>query len=383
VRGFLLDKLRLPGTDPGALLRRLDHETDVSARRALILALSEFPAEEIPAASRRSLAERLMATYCDDPDPGLHSAADCLLRRWGHEKELRAQDQALASRDPQGPRRWYVNRQGHTLAVVSSPGFTWLGSPGTEPGRNDLNELLRCRPIPRAFAIATREVTHDQYLESDKSRGVPGEPRKAFGPDRPPGKVMWYEAAKYCNWLSEKEGIPKDQWCYLPNRHGQYAEGMGMPADYLERTGYRLPTDAEWEYACRAGAWTSRPYGHAPELLGRYAWHAANARSSPQPVARLLPNDLGLFDMLGNVSEWTDDPLVELVPDPLSAARTYHLSRSGPRVVRNAHLMILRGGDYLTPAGDQRSAAVPHALPPWLRYERMGFRIVRTIRASP
>src|SRR5262249_7361829 len=78
VRSFLLERLELPGTDPEALWRRLGQERDVSARRVLILGLSG-----LPAARRGAAAERLLADYRDDPDPGIHSAADWLLRRWG------------------------------------------------------------------------------------------------------------------------------------------------------------------------------------------------------------------------------------------------------------------------------------------------------------
>ena len=82
---------------------------------------------------------------------------------------------------------------------------------------------------------------------------------------------------------------------------------MSIPADVLERTGYRLPTAAEWEYACRAGAVTSRYYGHSPGLLDGYAWYENNSQDHAWACGSLRPNDLGLFDMLGNTIEWFHD----------------------------------------------------------------------------
>ena len=92
-----------------------------------------------------------------------------------------------------------------------------------------------------------------------------------------------------------------------PQRGGAYAEGMSIPADVLQRTGYRLPTEAEWEYACRAGAVTSRYYGNSIDLIDAYAWYQANSNEHAWPCGSLLPNDLGLFDMLGNAIEWCHD----------------------------------------------------------------------------
>jgi formylglycine-generating enzyme required for sulfatase activity len=116
--------------------------------------------------------------------------------------------------------------------------------------------------------------------------------------------MNWYEAAAYCDWLSEEEGLPK---CYLPNQSGSYGEGMTIPADFLKRTGYRLPTEAEWEYACRSGTITSRYYGFSTDLLGKHAWYRGNSQEHAHPGGSLLPNELGLFDMLGNVWEWVQD----------------------------------------------------------------------------
>jgi eukaryotic-like serine/threonine-protein kinase len=114
----------------------------------------------------------------------------------------------------------------------------------------------------------------------------------------------WYEAAAYCNALSRRENLEE---CYAPNSEGEFAEGMTCAADFLDRPGYRLPTEAEWEYACRAGAVTSRYYGGSVALLEQYAWYNLNSRVRAWPCGQLQPNDLGLFDMLGNLFEWCQD----------------------------------------------------------------------------
>src|SRR5262249_50101790 len=79
---------------------------------------------------------------------------------------------------------------------------------------------------------------------------------------------------------------------------------LRLPPGYLKRTGYRLPTEAEWEYACRAGSLASRYYGSATDMLNHHGWHVLNAQEQPRPVGQKKPNGLGLFDTLGNVAEW-------------------------------------------------------------------------------
>ncbi len=114
--------------------------------------------------------------------------------------------------------------------------------------------------------------------------------------------TSWYQAAAYCNWLSKEEGIAEDQWCY--EIKGQVTK---LKENYLSLTGYRLPTEAEMEYATRAGALTSRYYGETEELLPKYAWYQKNSQERTWPVGSLKPNDLGLFDVQGNVFTWCQE----------------------------------------------------------------------------
>ncbi len=313
-RSYLLEQAGLLRVDPRLLVQRLEQETDVSARRALILSLGEYPAEQLPDEFRQPLTRKLLDWYRDDPDPGLHAAIDWLLRSgregprprpldWGQAKQLRQMDEERKQRDPDGPRRWYVNGQGQTLVLVPGPVEFRMGSPPSEPGRGDDEETPHLEKINRSFALACKPVTVEQFQRFLKDRPeVKHDHVKRYSPD-PEGPIVnvtWFEAAQYCNWLSAKEGIPRQEWCY-PEK---IDEGTKLDPDYLKRTGYRLPTEAEWEYGCRAGALTSRCYGSSLELLQRYAWHLKNSDDRAWPVGQKRPNDLGLFDVHGSVWNW-------------------------------------------------------------------------------
>jgi formylglycine-generating enzyme required for sulfatase activity len=146
---------------------------------------------------------------------------------------------------------------------------------------------------------------------------------------------------------------------------------MSLPQGYLAQTGYRLPTEAEWEYVCRAGAVTSRPYGSVDALLGRYATHNRNSGDRAARVGSLKPNDLGMFDMLGNAWEWCHDAHL---PYPADSAED--VEQPGP--IYAAQPRALRGGSYFSAASELRAA---HRIewPPHKSFGQAGFRVARTM----
>jgi formylglycine-generating enzyme required for sulfatase activity len=356
VRSYLIHRLSPLGADPRALVQRLETEKEVSIRRALLLCLGEFGPKAFPPAQRQRLLPQLLDLYRTHPDPGLHGAVAWLVQQWGWQKKLAAIDQELATGKVAGGRKWYVNRQGQTMVIVEGPADFLMGSPRTEAGREGgaegRVEMRHKKRIPRSFALAAHEVTVEQFRRFRKDHRY--NPEYARTPDSPVNLVTWYEAAEYCNWLSKREGIAEDQWCYAPNAEGKFAEGMRVRPNYLRLRGYRLPSEAEWEYACRAGAVTSRYYGEAEELLEKYAWYAKNSLNRRLlPGATFKPNDWGLFDMLGNALEWCQDPILYYRPgisNKASEDREYYQD------ITDRNSRVLRGGAFTVLAVFVRSA---------------------------
>ena len=271
-----------------------------------------------------------------------------------------------------------MNSQGQTFAVIEGPVEFHMGSPPTELDR-DIDETPRRVVIPRRFAIAAKEVTVEQYqrfVETNPQFGLDPSDLARYSPDGagPMIGVSWYGAVAYCNWLSEQENLSEDQWCYLPNEAGAYDEGMSIPGNVLERTGYRLPTEAEWEFTCRSGAVTSRYFGLSIELLGKYAWYQANSKDHAWMCGSLFSNDLGLFDMLRNTYEWCQD--------------SWNVSKPGKKGICNDVINIyesiiernprlLRGGSFNVRPALVRSAFRYWFLPSY-RSINYGFRLART-----
>jgi formylglycine-generating enzyme required for sulfatase activity len=254
---------------------------------------------------------------------------------------------------------WYVNGQGQTFAVIPAPGTFEIGSRPDQKGKAGQFENLRRVQINYPFAVAMKLVT---VADFKKARPNFERRLKEFspGPDTPINAVSWFEAAGYCNWLSEQEKIPKEQWCYEPNAKGDYAEGMRIKPNYLALSGYRLPLEAEWEYACRAGTVTAWPHGSDGAFVVYYAWDNVNAMNTMHPVGALKPNGLGLFDINGNAWQWCQDSVFADGPGNQTKYR-------------------LRGGSFLNGPGSVQSEA-RFLYEPGLHVNNNGFRVARTIR---
>ncbi len=171
--------------------------------------------------------------------------------------------------------------------------------------------------ITRPFLMHATPVTQAQW------ETITGDNPSYENPDHPVEHVSWFDAIRYCNALSRAEGL----------KEAYVIEGSSVRWKGLDALGYRLPTEAEWEYACRAGTSGDR---HGD--LDAVAWWKGNSGLMVHPVGQKLPNPWGFFDMLGNVTEWCWDAWA---PYPRGAAA----DPVGPALSRN-EMHVARGGGY-------------------------------------
>ncbi|MFB0536326.1 MAG: formylglycine-generating enzyme family protein, partial [Anaerolineae bacterium] len=219
--------------------------------------------------------------------------------------------------------------------------------------------------ITRPFYMAKHAVTLEEYDRfCDDTIGI-RRPKDKWGRgNRPVMSVTWYDAVAYCNWLSEKEGLSP---CYS-------GKGKLTQCDF-SANGYRLPTEAEWEYAARGGQ-KSQGYTYAgSDNPDDVAWYRGNSGSQTHPVGQKQPNELGLYDMSGNLWEWcwdwygkdyytssaASDPQGPPAPPTTLSWQLNRVRRSGSwRENSDSLRTTYRSMDYASYIGDN------------------GFRIVRT-----
>jgi formylglycine-generating enzyme required for sulfatase activity len=259
-----------------------------------------------------------------------------------------------------------TNSIGMTLKLIPAGTFL-MGSPegegyGDERPRHEV-------AISRPFYLGIYPVTQGQYARlmgenPSYFAATGGGKAKVAGMDTsrfPVERVSWYDSVQFCNALSRAEGL------------APYYKFQGEQVEIVGGDGFRLPTEAEWEYACRAG--TSTPYGFegGEEELGRYAWFDKNSGGRTHAVGEASANTFGLHDLHGNVWEWVWDGY-----EPDYYRRSPQIDPVCPAPVT---LRVFRGGCWDGGGGFCRSA-LRNVLDPAYRDYSLGFRVARVWSGS-
>jgi len=239
--------------------------------------------------------------------------------------------------------------------MAELPGGTfWMGS-ADDDAMAGKDEKPRHPVTLSPFRIACTTVTRGQWQSVMQDRAL-----SETDAELPVTKVSWDEALRFCNAASQRQGYKP---CYRLTGIGKW---RGWRCDW-SADGYRLPTEAEWEYACRAGTDTRWCFGDDPVDLADYAWFAENSEGHAHPVAQKEPNRWGLYDLHGNVWEWCWDRYGSYNPRPSA-------NRRGPRI--GGPRRVLRGGSFGDAPVYLRSA-FRGADVPLFRLVFIGFRCVR------
>jgi formylglycine-generating enzyme required for sulfatase activity len=263
--------------------------------------------------------------------------------------------QGCQRKAPEGSPKAATEESGNTTTVES--GIEMVQLPGGRfiMGDKDEVDAPPHEVIVAAFYMDKHLVTQDEY-----QRTMGDNPSRWKSDENPVEQVRWSDAVKFCNARSREEGL---QPCY---------DLETWQCDF-EANGYRLPTEAEWEYACRAGAQTAYFFGNDASKLGDYAWFDKNSGGHPQPTGLKRSNPWGLHDMVGNVWQWCND-FYQVDYYSQSPQENPH----GPKEGENK---VVRGGAWKFSGDNCRSGYRYNEAPGYVDvcfgYDIYGFRCVR------
>lgn len=317
-----------------------DEYEDRALRSVALLAALQHADLPLMSTLHDRLTEHLLQIYRDDSDSESHSVCGQLLRKLSC--DVTTEDRALAKRAFDSTRDWYVNEAGQTMVIL-------------RPRHFHVDGYVAPEELTYEFAISSTEVRLDSFREFNQDH-VQEETYQVGDVNLPAVSVLIVQAAKYCNWLNRKEGIPEREWCYPGDSELTVKNCFPLPG-FESKSGYRLPLSVEWEYACRAGSTTSRFFGENIRLMNLYGWHQQSSKGLIRPVAQLLPNAFGLFDTYGNA----DENCIEDV---------------------NTRRYVSRGGNCAMVADELDSSTTTPNFPQALSH-RQGFRVVRRLANQP
>ena len=295
VRSWFIDEFPRWEFNIGDLIKTVYEAQSPALRSAVCLGVGRMPLTRVSMVDRNRVTEFLQRWYLL-PDSSTHSAVAWLQRQWEIPTDS-LPNTAQQTRD----RDWYMNSQGVTFVRIK-PRVGGDVSPALMP-----------------YWLANREVTRGEFEafinDPDYSGQKPSEPLESSRAEsvsptlgHPAVNVSWYHALMYCNWLSIQEGR-KPFYRILGKEKNADDEPLEEDLDTWEidssSDGYRLPSEAEWKYACSAGTLTDWSHGSDESLLGAY-WQMYPSKT-PSVCGNKLPNAWGLHDMHGNVLEWCWD----------------------------------------------------------------------------
>ena len=245
LRSFIVNWLNHLGADPKLIVAGLDRidpnaqptpaegqqlmdavlfNPETSQRRALILAIGTYGTEGLSPGEREPLISKLLDLYRNDPDAGIHGAAEWTLRQWKQQEKLKEPDAELMKVKDWGDRRWFVNGQGQTFAVIEGPVIFKMGSPPIETERIAGNETPRRMRIPRRFAIAAKEVTVEQFqrfVKTNEKFGLAPSHLNRFSPDQHGPGSPWTGTWRPLLQLAERAGGFAEGPVVLPPQPGR------------------------------------------------------------------------------------------------------------------------------------------------------------------
>ena len=258
--------------------------------------------------------------------------------------------------------------------IVFPAGAYDIGSVNDEPGRLK-SEVRHSVTLTRPFALLDREITFEELIAFSPAE-YDGDMRQFDAKTADAGYgAHWYDAVGFCRWLGQQSGLPEGDQSYAAPEtleKAKYAretnrEANWAPRDWplaLGRQGFRLPTESEWEVASRAGSRTTYGFGSEVGLLGRFGWFVENSGRHVHPPRELRPSIRGLFDLHGNLFEWTHDWYGEYAA----------LATTDPLGSKEGSLRVSRGGSWNNDAAFCRSA-YRNTNAPTIRSINVGFRL--------
>jgi formylglycine-generating enzyme required for sulfatase activity len=352
---------------PRTIVDWFQTETIPSQQAAIMEMLGSIAWSRFDDTSRKFLQARATDLATTSPDARLNGTARWCCRAWSL---------AIADPVPNIPldpmRNWFTNSQGQPFVRLVVPDLVVAGKPGK--GR-------MWKQVGRTIAMATTEATGEQFqdflADPQVRKWINSDPStRQIGVDQasmPQRKVSWEMAVRFCQWLNEKESVPEDQWCYKEVWSSE--TDLQPTLNYLQKGGYRLPTQHEWKYACAAGSTEAWHFGSDQDACAMYEWTLPHSGNRTHAVATLRPNGFGLFDMGGNLAEWCDNAYRE----PIRSVEHYFAQDDGnPSNRPMSQNRLLAGGRFRFGAQSAISDSMVLDASDYLSVST-GFRVVKTI----